>query len=89
MPAQRFSGLEVQAVALDADHLCYLCKTPDMPGKFDPVKAAALGVPKGPMYGQLKVTAPGRPSRGIHPGTPTPPTLERPFCFVAARAART
>ena len=63
LPVQRFNGLEVQAVALDADHLCYLCRTPELPGRFDPVKAAALGVPKGPLYGQLKVEyVPTRPS---------------------------
>lgn len=26
----------------------------DLPGKFDPVKAQALGIAKGPMYGKLQ-----------------------------------
>jgi hypothetical protein len=30
---------------------CYICRSPDIPGKFDPKKAKALGVPVGPMFG--------------------------------------
>ena len=51
---QKFTDLEIQSVALDDDHLCYICHTPDLPGKFDAVKAAALKIPKGPLYGVLK-----------------------------------
>ena len=51
---QKFTDLEIQAVALDDDHICYICHTPDLPGKFDAIKAAALNIPKGPLYGVLK-----------------------------------
>ena len=32
---------------------CYICHTPSIPGKFDPQKAMALGLSKGPKYGML------------------------------------
>lgn len=32
---------------------CYLCKLPDIPGKFQLEKAEALGVPRGPLYAKL------------------------------------
>jgi ribonuclease Z len=32
---------------------CYVIKLPDIPGKFLIQKAAALGVPRGPLYGKL------------------------------------
>jgi ribonuclease BN (tRNA processing enzyme) len=32
----------------------YVCQTPTLPGKFDVQRAAALNIPKGPMYAQLK-----------------------------------
>ncbi|RMZ53860.1 hypothetical protein APUTEX25_005606, partial [Auxenochlorella protothecoides] len=32
---------------------CYAAELPDIPGKFQPQKAAALGVPRGPTYGRL------------------------------------
>lgn len=35
-------------------HLCYVCQTPEVLGKFDIAKAVALKIPKGPLYGQLK-----------------------------------
>ena len=34
--------------------LSFVMKTPPIPGKFMPETAAALGVPKGPLYAQLK-----------------------------------
>ncbi|KAL0484430.1 trz1, partial [Acrasis kona] len=33
--------------------VCYICKLPDIPGKFDAKKALALGLKKGPSYGKL------------------------------------
>lgn len=38
----------------DNDACCFICKTPVIPGKFDLKKAVSLGVPKGPLFGQLK-----------------------------------
>lgn len=35
--------------------MAYICKTPQLFGKFDIVKAAALNVPKGPLFGRLKL----------------------------------
>jgi ribonuclease Z len=49
--------ISIDAVPLEApaaSHLCYICHTPTMLGKFDVEKAKELGIPKGPMYGQLK-----------------------------------
>lgn len=31
--------------------LCYICRSPDLPGKFDSQQAKKLGVPFGPLYG--------------------------------------
>jgi hypothetical protein len=31
--------------------VCYICRSPDLPGKFDPKQAKALGVPSGPLFG--------------------------------------
>jgi ribonuclease Z len=33
--------------------LCFVCETPAIRGRFFPARAAALGVPKGPLYGEL------------------------------------
>lgn len=35
-------------------HMSYIFSTNPLPGKFLPDKAAALGIPKGPLYAQLK-----------------------------------
>lgn len=35
-------------------YVCYVIETKVLPGKFDVVKAKALGVPKGPMFGSLQ-----------------------------------
>jgi len=35
------------------DAVCYVAKLADIPGRFLPVKAAELGVPRGPSYAQL------------------------------------
>ncbi len=36
-----------------ASYVTYICHTPVLPGKFDPEKAVALGVKRGPQFGQL------------------------------------
>lgn len=37
-----------------SSHVCYVCETPTMPGKFDVQRAKALGLKPGPTYGILK-----------------------------------
>eukprot|EP01027_Heterolobosea_sp_BB2_P010403 GEZU01015266.1.p1 GENE.GEZU01015266.1~~GEZU01015266.1.p1 ORF type:complete len:382 (-),score=101.15 GEZU01015266.1:372-1487(-) len=39
--------------SLDKHVLCYICRTADVPGKFDPKKAKELGIPAGPLFGKL------------------------------------
>jgi hypothetical protein len=34
-------------------NLCYICHTPEIPGKFNPQKALQLGLKKGPQFGRL------------------------------------
>lgn len=46
--------LQVPPVASEGAACCYICELSDTPGRFHPEKAAALGVPKGPMFGRLK-----------------------------------
>lgn len=38
----------------NSSHICYVCETPTMPGKFDVQRAKALGLKPGPAYGVLK-----------------------------------
>lgn len=38
----------------EAVAVCYVVQLADVRGKFDPKRAQALGVPKGPMFGQLQ-----------------------------------
>jgi ribonuclease Z len=42
------------SIGSEHSHLCYVIETKSLPGKFDVVKAKALGVPKGPLFGQLQ-----------------------------------
>ncbi|KAL6054622.1 TRNase Z endonuclease [Balamuthia mandrillaris] len=58
--------------------LCYICRSPDLPGKFDAQRAKQLGVPPGPLYGRLTkgetITTPAgtqvQPSDCISPPRP-------------------
>jgi ribonuclease Z len=43
-----------QQSALPLETLSFLFTTPPVPGKFQPAKAAALGVPRGPLFAKLK-----------------------------------
>ena len=46
--------MQVPPLASEGSACCYICDLADTPGRFHPAKAAALGVPKGPMFGRLK-----------------------------------
>lgn len=35
--------------------VCYICQLAPLPGKFYPEKAIELGVPKGPLFGDLQL----------------------------------
>ncbi len=45
---------EVLVEEHEAVAVCYVVQLADARGKFDPKRALALGVPKGPMFGQLQ-----------------------------------
>lgn len=47
------AGMDIPSTAIESAAACYVCELPDIPGKFLPHKAASLGVPRGPLYGQL------------------------------------
>lgn len=74
---------QMPSISVETPAACYLCELPPVPGKFLPQKAAALGVPKGPLYGKLSrgesVTTPnGRlvlPEEVKEPTTPGPVVL--------------
>lgn len=61
--------------------VCYICRSPDLPGKFDAKQAKALGVPSGPLFGRLckgeTITLPN--GRQVQPsdciGPPRPGTV--------------
>jgi ribonuclease Z len=65
-------GYSVQAVAVDhrINALGYLLQEDERPGKFNLEKVTALGVPHGPLYGQLQRGEPVQlpDGRTIHPG---------------------
>lgn len=50
----RFRGKKSSCLRRQAhDIVCYICHTPDIPGKLDVQKATKLGVPKGPLFSTL------------------------------------
>lgn len=73
-PAKKKQRIENnESSSYDTDHegpiACYVCQLPDIPGKFLPQKAAALGVPRGPLYGKLQKGESVQASNGkvVHP----------------------
>lgn len=74
------AGLTVPSAAIESAAACYICELADIPGKFLPQKAASLGVPRGPLYGQLQQgeevkSVNGRtvrPADVMEPSTPGP-----------------
>jgi ribonuclease Z len=77
------NGMDIPSAATESAAACYVCELPDIPGKFLPHKAASLGVPRGPLYGQLvkgqEVTAVNgklvRPEDVMEAATPGPVVL--------------
>lgn len=77
------AGMDIASVSVETPAACYVCELPSIPGKFLPQRAAALGVPRGPLYGQLvrgeEVTSiSGRvvtPHDVMEPSTPGPVVL--------------
>ncbi|KAH7618880.1 putative tRNAse Z TRZ4, mitochondrial [Nannochloris sp. 'desiccata'] len=77
------AGMDIPSTATESAAACYVCELPDIPGKFLPHKAASLGVPRGPLYGQLargqEVTAVNgklvRPEDVMEAATPGPVVL--------------
>jgi ribonuclease Z len=65
-PLQRESNVQLET-------LSFLFTTPPVPGKFQPDKAAALGVPKGPLFAQLKN---GKTIQFVNPATGLDQTVE-------------
>jgi len=45
---------QAPSLAEDGPACCYICDLADTPGRFQPEKAKALGVPMGPLFGRLK-----------------------------------
>lgn len=52
-PSMYSQSITVPSTTKDNPVACYVIKLPDIPGKFLIQKAAALGVPRGPLYGKL------------------------------------
>lgn len=82
-PAAAGGEMDVPSTAIESAAACYICELPDIPGKFLPQKAASLGVPRGPLYGELvkgkEVTGASgkivRPEDVMEPSTPGPLVL--------------
>ena len=56
--------LQAPPLAAQAPAACYVCQLAATPGRFLPEKAAALGVPKGPLFGRLKAGQPVQAADG-------------------------
>ena len=48
--AQKYSEMTIHSIPLGQTHLCYICQTPQLAGKFDVSKAIALKIPKGDIW---------------------------------------
>lgn len=66
--------MQAPPLAQQAPAACYVCQLANTPGKFLPEQAAALGVPKGPLFGRLKA---GQPVQAAD-GRTVQPTEVRP-----------
>ena len=80
---------QVPPLASEGAACCYICDLANTPGRFLPEKAAAMGVPKGPMFGQLKggqaVVLPD--GKAVQPADVTLPTCACPkACLVSCVA---
>eukprot|EP01118_Nematostelium_gracile_P016691 TRINITY_DN6974_c0_g1_i1.p1 TRINITY_DN6974_c0_g1~~TRINITY_DN6974_c0_g1_i1.p1 ORF type:complete len:766 (-),score=131.36 TRINITY_DN6974_c0_g1_i1:63-2309(-) len=70
-PSRRFAMTPDNLRALPSDRgvsggrVGYVCVCPDLPGKFDPAKALALGLKKGPDFGKLTKGQPVTTPQGI------------------------
>ena len=69
------SLLQAPILAEEGSACCYICQLSDTPGRFLPDKAAALGVPKGPLFGRLK----GGQAVQLPNGTEVQPADVRPL----------
>jgi hypothetical protein len=52
--AQAAGWLGPRMSALAPDAVCYMCQLASIPGKVNPKKAAELGVPRGPVSGNVE-----------------------------------
>lgn len=83
---QKLDGDEASILATNHEGpvASYICQLPDIPGKFLPQKAAALGVPRGPLYGQLQKGESVQASNGtiVHPEHVMEPSTPGPTAIV-------
>lgn len=70
------SSMNIPSAKVDSPVACYVCLLPDIPGKFLPQKAASLGVPRGPLYGQL---VKGQEVKGANGRTVKPEEVMEPM----------
>lgn len=61
----RKDTVSVRGVALAGGAVAFVARINDLPGRFDPAKAAALGVPRGRLYGVLQNGVPVTLESGI------------------------